>query len=208
MSEINCNIVKDLMPLYIDGIVSDETAGEIQEHIEQCNECQEEYKALTQNLTLPSNTNIQQENSRALKAFSRKLKSKKIMVSFISVIITVLVTFAGYMVYQNVGVVHDYLSPFKIVSLRDGKTDIWKQVYFEDQDYLEFDSIFYSRKVVNDANSAGIVEIRISDTVGNIVIDNFTVLPGETADLKQLDRNIKYIVQVKTTAEFIFLRFI
>ena len=36
---MNCNIVKDLIPLYIDGCCSEESEKVIEEHIHDCNEC-------------------------------------------------------------------------------------------------------------------------------------------------------------------------
>lgn len=36
---MKCNIVKDLMPLYAEGLCSEETAEEIREHLEACPEC-------------------------------------------------------------------------------------------------------------------------------------------------------------------------
>lgn len=208
MSKLNCNIVKDLMPLYIDGVVSIETAEEIKNHIEQCDCCRKEYKSLTEKLVLPSNENIQRKNSQVLKGLKHKIKRKKIMVSLCSVVTTILVIFAGYMVYQNVDVVHDYFSPVNTIYMRNAGIDSWQQVFFDDKDYLEFDSIFCSQKVVNDANSDEGVEIRISDLNGKGIIDNLTIEPGEEINLNQLKRNVKYIVEVKTTADFFILKFI
>lgn len=39
MSKIDCSVVKDLLPLYIDELVSDETILIIKEHIKTCEEC-------------------------------------------------------------------------------------------------------------------------------------------------------------------------
>ena len=35
----NCNIVRDLLPLYLDGETSEETAKMVEEHIAECDEC-------------------------------------------------------------------------------------------------------------------------------------------------------------------------
>ena len=36
---MNCNIIKDLIPLYIDGCCSEESEKVVEEHINDCNEC-------------------------------------------------------------------------------------------------------------------------------------------------------------------------
>lgn len=41
-----CNIVSDLLPLYVDGLTSEETNLVISKHLEECSECKKEYEAL------------------------------------------------------------------------------------------------------------------------------------------------------------------
>lgn len=47
---MNCNIVKDLIPLYIDGCCSEESAKFVEEHIKNCIEC----KKLFEDMDSPS----------------------------------------------------------------------------------------------------------------------------------------------------------
>jgi hypothetical protein len=44
------NVVKDLLPQYIDGLCSDETNKEMSEHLENCYECESVYKAMTEEI--------------------------------------------------------------------------------------------------------------------------------------------------------------
>ena len=37
--KMNCNIIKDLLPLYVDGCCCEESAKAIEEHIKNCEEC-------------------------------------------------------------------------------------------------------------------------------------------------------------------------
>lgn len=39
MSDINCSLIKDLMPLYIDGLTSNDTNEYIKKHLSECSEC-------------------------------------------------------------------------------------------------------------------------------------------------------------------------
>ena len=36
---MNCDIIKDLLPLYIDECCSEESANEVKKHLEKCKEC-------------------------------------------------------------------------------------------------------------------------------------------------------------------------
>ncbi len=44
---MNCDIIKDLIPLYIDDCCSDESAKVVKEHIENCSECKEILDAMS-----------------------------------------------------------------------------------------------------------------------------------------------------------------
>ena len=44
---LSCNVVKDLLPSYIEGLVSEETAREIETHLAECADCRSEYEQMT-----------------------------------------------------------------------------------------------------------------------------------------------------------------
>lgn len=54
MSSLKCDIVKDLLPLYCDGVVSNITEQEIKVHLENCPDCMAEYRALETALPMES----------------------------------------------------------------------------------------------------------------------------------------------------------
>lgn len=53
---MNCNIIKDLLPLYIDDCCSDESAKEIEEHLAECQNCQ---NALESMKSAPANADFE-----------------------------------------------------------------------------------------------------------------------------------------------------
>lgn len=46
MSRIPCNVNKDLLPLYVDDVCSEESKDLVEEHLTECEECQNYYEAL------------------------------------------------------------------------------------------------------------------------------------------------------------------
>lgn len=52
MSKIECSIVKDLMPLFADSLVSCETREFIEGHLKECNECRNYYESLNKDLKI------------------------------------------------------------------------------------------------------------------------------------------------------------
>lgn len=43
---MKCSIVKELLPNYADGLTNEETAGDIQKHLEECEDCRDTYQLL------------------------------------------------------------------------------------------------------------------------------------------------------------------
>ena len=41
MNEANCNVIQDILPLYLDNAVSEDTAKMVEEHLHTCKECME-----------------------------------------------------------------------------------------------------------------------------------------------------------------------
>ena len=42
MSKISCHIIQDILPLYVDGIVSEDTKEMVEEHLRECESCRKE----------------------------------------------------------------------------------------------------------------------------------------------------------------------
>lgn len=82
MSEWNCNVIKDLLPLYIDEVCSEESRKIVDEHLEQCAECQKLLQQMEEEVKLPADETGDARNS--LKKIKKILK-KKYMIFAVSV---------------------------------------------------------------------------------------------------------------------------
>ena len=65
MEKISCSIAKDLMPLYMDGVLSEETTEVMKDHLEGCENCRNEYEIMEQEWYLPSTVKLQEENKKS-----------------------------------------------------------------------------------------------------------------------------------------------
>ena len=100
MKEINCNIIKDILPLYVDGVVSDDTKEMVEEHLEHCDECKKEVKLMKQEIFIPA-----EKEAHLIKGFKKRLRNKKIIISGLSIILTCLIllgTFSFIFHYDRV----------------------------------------------------------------------------------------------------------
>lgn len=73
---ISCEIIKDLLPLYHDGICSDDTKTLVEEHLAHCSECMDDLNAM--DAKLPVNTPKENlHEADAIKKLSKKWKKGK-----------------------------------------------------------------------------------------------------------------------------------
>ena len=81
----NCNVIRDLLPLYIDKISSEETNKLIEEHFEECEECKKYYEIMKDETKV---SDIDEE--KVLKKFSKKMKKKRLKAIILAIIVTLI----------------------------------------------------------------------------------------------------------------------
>lgn len=100
---MHCNVIKDLLPLYAEDLVSQESRELIQEHLSGCEDCKKELEALKKSPRLPLEV-----DTTGLKQISNMIRKKRILSVLTAVItlVTVLVTGVIFMltpVYLTTG---------------------------------------------------------------------------------------------------------
>lgn len=90
MSKDNCFLIKDLLPLYIDELCSNETAEIIKNHLEACCECKNEYEKLTNQ---PEIKVIDNNSTELIKGVGKMFKKdkKKAIIKTVSIFLAVIV---------------------------------------------------------------------------------------------------------------------
>lgn len=90
MSKINCSLIKDLLPLYIDDLCSKETTEIVGNHLEICEDCNKEYETLkTEPKVKPQEDNSQELIKKVNKKFGKD--KKKAVIKTISIILGIVV---------------------------------------------------------------------------------------------------------------------
>ena len=85
MSKMDCDIIRDLLPLYVDDVVSDATRQAVDDHLAGCPSCQQELVRLQRTLRLP----LVQE-AAPLRQLRRRWKQTKFRTALISILCTAL----------------------------------------------------------------------------------------------------------------------
>ncbi len=201
--KITCDIINDLIPLYIDNICTGDSRKLIEEHIKSCNKCSQKLEDMKNPIAYPQISD-ECESKEPFKKIKKKVRIRLIM----AVIITACIVGSLMFAVQEVGWLYDYFHP-RSEAIVDNATDQveWSQVNVSQSGFLNFSSIFYHKEMVNDANSSGNIAVRILDENRNIVLDETIVNAGESISLKMLDDNLDYIVEVKCKEGRYFLNF-
>lgn len=86
MRDKNCNIVRDLLPLYIDDVLSIDSKNFVESHLESCSDCKKEYELMKEELIIPRET-----KDNGLQSIKKTLKNKKIKNILLSIILTAVI---------------------------------------------------------------------------------------------------------------------
>jgi len=98
MKEIKCTIIQDVLPLYVDEVVSQDTKEMIEEHLVHCEKCQKEYEVMRRELIIPAEHKVS-----IFKKINKRWRNKKVKISIISVLATAIILFGAfaYVVYYE-----------------------------------------------------------------------------------------------------------
>lgn len=86
--KIPCSVIKDLLPLYFEGIVSEETKTYIDEHLAGCESCKKELEQIGRTDVIVPDSSI-----APLKKIKSALRREKAVAVGLSVVLTLLFTF-------------------------------------------------------------------------------------------------------------------
>lgn len=96
MKKITCDIIKDILPLYVDDVVSMDTRTMVEEHLAECENCKKEAEAMSKAIKIPLHKTVEKEQAEVLKNLKKTFKNKKIRISIISVLATAGVIAGAY----------------------------------------------------------------------------------------------------------------
>jgi predicted anti-sigma-YlaC factor YlaD len=71
--KISCEIIKDLLPLYLDGVCSNDSKAAIEEHLTGCDNCKSELQAMQTSIPIDSTAQNLKE-AEAVKNLSKRWK--------------------------------------------------------------------------------------------------------------------------------------
>lgn len=100
--DIKCNIARDLLPLYFDGLCSDETKGQLEEHMEHCEECRKLMQSLEANQPMPEGDEEWDKSIRPLKKIRKKLRKKNALIAVCVCLLLLLTAGTAVLTYGQI----------------------------------------------------------------------------------------------------------
>lgn len=89
MKETNCDVVKDLLPLYLDNVCTESSKVLIEKHIAECENCKNILADFKKELPLPKEIEKNIEDKRLFKKFRRKMLTKYVVMAVLAATLTV-----------------------------------------------------------------------------------------------------------------------
>ncbi|QUH18492.1 zf-HC2 domain-containing protein [Alkaliphilus sp. B6464] len=85
-----CNVIKDILPLYVENLASYDSCTVVEEHLISCNECKKELDAMKSHETPPIDIDIS-----PLKKIKSTIRQKRLQAILSSIMITLIICFVA-----------------------------------------------------------------------------------------------------------------
>ena len=106
-----CDMIQDLLPLYLDGVCSEESKKAVEEHLSECPDCKGFYDDIREDNGMEIGThNADRELKKAVsfRAVKKRILRKQILVAVIAVIVLIATVLATTAILKNAVEVVEY----------------------------------------------------------------------------------------------------
>ena len=193
MKKNDCNVVRDLMPLVLDRVASDESRALVEEHMDSCEECRKQYEEMK--AELPEETRAEYEAEqrdivRTLKLMKRQKRTRRILRVVLPAVISLVVLIGGLMLYGylfkwDTVPLENNLYHLSIAQLKDGTVNVtaerfdtvdsatvMEEIMEDDQDimyvYFRVPLIHSTEKKLEDRRKGSLLSFDNSEQVDEI----------------------------------------
>lgn len=106
MIDINCEVIQDLLPLYIDGCCSESSRNMVEEHLTNCQECKQIYLEMLGELPLSTEPAQKQPDIQATTILSNGFKKirRRWIASLVAVAVAIPLCFLGWNQIEGRGI--------------------------------------------------------------------------------------------------------
>ncbi|RDY69112.1 hypothetical protein DXT76_16790, partial [Halobacillus trueperi] len=167
--KVSCEVIQDLLPLYVDKLTSEKSTLMVENHLKECKECNRMYSKMVEEI--PDHTeSVPSENIE--RKLVKRIRNKKIVsASSLIVIFSVLGFFLGGFVFYSNNATIKSVTPIPVTAeLRNVNENPAEKIQLQS-------SIWKSYQVDNKDFKPGYYDITAIE--GNVEIDNIQLSEGE-----------------------------
>lgn len=116
----NCNVICDLLPLYVDKIASEDTNHLVEAHLEECSDCKKRYEEMKN--IFPAETFAEDSNAKAAKetekvtSYAKRIKRRRWTIIAVVALLFVIL-FSSFLSYVQFGVVNPIRSGIGVLQI-------------------------------------------------------------------------------------------
>ncbi len=99
MNKFDCDVIKDLLPLYADNVCSEKSTECVEEHLQECAECSEELRKIKECPTVPA---VDEDLKKAVKNAGKRIKKgkKKTVIETVALVLILVILFGVIGMYR------------------------------------------------------------------------------------------------------------
>ncbi len=162
MIRITCDVVRDLIPLYVDDVLSEDSRKIVEEHINECTDCKKYCSNLKEGTMQLSEKS--RHDKEMIKSISREISRKRTMAVALAVVIVVFI--AAAVLFGTVdGMRQEMVSgefsaessvSADIIELHNKEIELKKQIFALDKDNFVDIRVDMAGDAINDIDEASI----------------------------------------------------
>lgn len=119
MDKINCEIIEDVMPLYVDYLASKSTREMVDTHLKECENCRKKMQKMQQNVIVPM-----EMETEPIKKIQKKIQKKNQMIAFISGFIILILAILAVIHLNSPILIDNYEDAVNVKESKDGKISL------------------------------------------------------------------------------------
>ena len=98
-----CSLIRDLLPLYCDGVCSEESKKIIEGHLAECSACKEYCDSLrgADALFLPQNTDLEMQKAASFRAVKKRIRKRQILIVLLAFVLLAALLFSAVGFLKN-----------------------------------------------------------------------------------------------------------
>ena len=125
MEQTKCDIVMDLLPLYMDGVCSEESQKMVEEHLIHCQECKQFLETMKTEVNISSDTKQRETDAKILKKMKKRIWIERFVLATVAVCIAIIIGSSCFFYNLKMQNMNDVVDLDTISVLQDEEGNLW-----------------------------------------------------------------------------------